>query len=216
MGKIVKLMNLRLSNSRFVLYFLFAFLCGIFAIDGTIAYAYENGAIKSVEGLKEIKLKKTSGTERQSALITEKKLLGSYRPQDEALFYPLIRKAAKRHNVDAALIMAIVYTESRYNPKATSKKGAQGLMQLMPKTAKALGVKNSFNQEQNINGGVKYFKKLVNKTDGNIELALAAYNAGYKNIRRYNGVPPFKATQYFIKKVLKYYQFYKLVNRQMS
>jgi len=216
MGKIIKLMNLRLSNSRFMLYFLFAFLCGEFTIDGTNAYTYENGAIKSVEGLNEIKMNKSSATEKQSALITEKKLFGSYRPQGEALFYPLIRKAAKRHNVDAALIMAIVYIESGYNPKATSKKGAQGLMQLMPKTAKALGVKNSFNPEQNINGGVKYFKKLVNKTGGNIELALAAYNAGYKNIRRYNGVPPFKATQYFIKKVLKYYQFYKVVSRQLS
>ncbi len=211
-----KLLNLRLITSCFISCFVFVLFYDTFTVRGIRAYAYENNAIESIEGSKAIKLKNSSAAVRQSVPVIGKKILGSYRPQDEALFYPLIRKAAKRHHIDAALIMAIVYTESRYNPKATSNRGAQGLMQLMPGTAKSLGVKNSFNPEQNINGGVKYFKKLVNKTDGNIELALAAYNAGYKNIRRYNGVPPFKATQCFVKKVLKYYQFYKLVSRQVS
>jgi soluble lytic murein transglycosylase-like protein len=82
-------------------------------------------------------------------------------------------------------------------------------MQLMPETAQALGVEDIFNPRQNITGGVQYFKHLVNRFNGDVRLALAAYNAGSRYVRNYNGVPPFKATRYYIKKVLKYYQKYK-------
>jgi soluble lytic murein transglycosylase-like protein len=99
--------------------------------------------------------------------------------------------------------------ESSYNPKAISKKGARGLMQLMPKTAEILGVKDSFNPEQNINAGVKHFKGLMNRFKGDVKLALAAYNVGSRKVRKYQGVPPFKATQSYIKKVLEYYQYFK-------
>jgi soluble lytic murein transglycosylase-like protein len=99
--------------------------------------------------------------------------------------------------------------ESGYNPKAISKKGAKGLMQLMPKTAEALGVEDSFNPAHNVDAGVEYFKKLLNRFDGDVTLALAAYNAGSRKVIEYKGVPPFKATEYYIKKVLKYYQVYR-------
>lgn len=99
--------------------------------------------------------------------------------------------------------------ESRYNPQAISKMGAKGLMQLMPGTAKALGVEDAFNPEHNVNGGAKYFKQLLDQFDGDVKLALAAYNAGSKNVKDYKGVPPFKATRYYIKKVFEYYQYYK-------
>ncbi len=125
------------------------------------------------------------------------------------LFDPIIFQAAKQHQVDPALIKAIIMVESGYNPDALSEKGAQGLMQLMPNTAKWLGVKDSFNPEYNINGGVKYFKYLLIQFDGNIELALAAYNAGSKRVRQYNGVPPFTATRYYIIKVFEYYEYYR-------
>jgi soluble lytic murein transglycosylase-like protein len=82
-------------------------------------------------------------------------------------------------------------------------------MQLMPGTAQALGVEDSFNPKQNISGGVRYFKQLVKQFNGDVELALAAYNAGSKKVRHYQGVPPFKATRHYIKKVFKYYQIYK-------
>lgn len=82
-------------------------------------------------------------------------------------------------------------------------------MQLMPGTARALGVEDVFDPRQNISGGVRYFKQLVNQFDGDVKLALAAYNAGSKNVRRYKGIPPFKVTQYYIKNVFKYYQLYK-------
>jgi soluble lytic murein transglycosylase-like protein len=99
--------------------------------------------------------------------------------------------------------------ESGYNPKAISKRGAKGLMQLMPSTAEALGVVDIFNPKQNISGGIRYFKQLVKRFDGNVKLALAAYNAGSQKVRHYQGIPPFKATQYYIEKVFKYYELYK-------
>jgi soluble lytic murein transglycosylase-like protein len=82
-------------------------------------------------------------------------------------------------------------------------------MQLMPGTAEELGVEDIFNPQQNITGGIQYFKHLVNRFNGDVKLALAAYNAGSRHVRNYNGVPPFKATQYYVKKVLTYYQRYK-------
>ncbi len=124
-------------------------------------------------------------------------------------FHPIILKAANRFHVDPALVKAIIMAESGYDPKATSKMGAKGLMQLMPATAEELGVEDLFNPKHNINAGVGYFKKLLNRFDGDIKLALAAYNAGTGKVRQYKGIPPFKATRYYIKKVFEYYQIYK-------
>ncbi len=128
----------------------------------------------------------------------------------ERLFQPIVLKAAERYKVDPAMVMAIIMAESSYNPKAISKKGAKGLMQLMPTTARSLGVKDSFNPEHNINAGVRYFRKLLNQFDGDVKLALAAYNAGGRKVREHSGIPPFRATKYYIKKVIKYYQYYKI------
>jgi len=127
----------------------------------------------------------------------------------ERVFHPLILKAANRYQVDSALIKAIIMAESNYNPKAVSKRGAKGLMQLMPKTAEALGVGDSFDPEHNINAGVRYFRKLLNQFDGDTKLALAAYNAGSRKVREYRGVPPFRATHRYIKRVFEYHQYYK-------
>jgi soluble lytic murein transglycosylase-like protein len=101
--------------------------------------------------------------------------------------------------------------ESGFNPKAVSKVGARGLMQLMPRTARSLGVEDSFKPAHNIDGGVRYFKHLLDKYDGEIKLALAAYNAGSSNVRKYGGIPPFKATQFYINKVLKFYEAYRMI-----
>jgi soluble lytic murein transglycosylase-like protein len=129
--------------------------------------------------------------------------------ESEGLFYPIIQQAADLNDVDPALVKAIIMAESSFNPRAVSKKGAEGLMQLMPTTAKALGVEDSFNPEHNINGGVRYFRQLMDRFGGDTKLALAAYNAGSTKVRSYQGVPPFKATRYYIKKVFEYYQYYK-------
>jgi len=127
----------------------------------------------------------------------------------ERLFQPLILRAARRHQVDPAWVQAIIMAESSFNPNAVSNRGAVGLMQLMPATAKALGVKDAFNPEQNINGGVFYFKKLLKEFRGNVRLALAAYNAGSRIVRKYQDVPPFKTTRAYVKKVFEYYWHYK-------
>jgi soluble lytic murein transglycosylase-like protein len=135
--------------------------------------------------------------------------LSRFGKKEERLLHPIILQASIRHQLDPALIKAIIMAESGYNSKAVSKKGAKGLMQLMPKTAKSLGVEDIFNPKQNISGGVRYFKKLVNQFNGDITLALAAYNAGSSKVRRYQGIPPFTATKHYIKKVFKYYHLYK-------
>ena len=127
----------------------------------------------------------------------------------DLLYSAIITSAATRHAVDPTLVKAIIMAESRYNHRAVSKKGAGGLMQLMPPTAKALGVQDIFNPEDNINGGVRYIKKLLVRFEGDTKLALAAYNAGSRYVRHYGGIPPFLQTRTFIKKVLKYQQMYK-------
>ena len=126
-------------------------------------------------------------------------------------FQPIILEAAERYNIDPAMIKAVIMAESSFNPKAVSKKGARGLMQLMPGTAEYLGVEDSFDPAHNIDGGVRYLKTLLVQFQYDMELALAAYNAGSRNVRLYGGVPPFKSTQSYIHKVLKYYEGFKAV-----
>jgi soluble lytic murein transglycosylase-like protein len=122
----------------------------------------------------------------------------------EPPFHRLILQAADTHNIEPALIKAVILAESNYNPRAVSKRGARGLMQLMPRTAAALGVEDIFDPAENINGGVKYLRQLLDRFDNDVRLALAAYNAGSRHVRNYNGVPPFNATRLYIKKVFKY------------
>lgn len=131
------------------------------------------------------------------------------RKKAEQFLTPIIVRIANQHNIDPALIKAIIMAESGYNPQAISKKGAKGLMQLMPKTAEALGVEDIFNPTHNINGGVKYFKQLLKQFEGDIEMALAAYNAGSRKVKEYQGIPPIGATKYYIDKVFEYYHYYK-------
>ena len=127
----------------------------------------------------------------------------------ERLLQPVILEASERYEVDHSIIRAIIMAESSYNLMATSEKGAEGLMQLMPNTARELGVTDSFNPTQNIHAGARYFKKLLKRYKGNVRLALAAYNAGIRNVSEYNGIPPFKETHSYIKKVLDYQRYYK-------
>lgn len=121
-------------------------------------------------------------------------------------FGDLIHEKAQKYDVDPALVAAVVETESKFHPQAHSAVGARGLMQLMPRTGAWLGATNLYDPEQNVDAGVRYLKYLQDRFDGNLKKAIAAYNGGEGNVQRYGGVPPFRETRSYVKKVLTRYE----------
>ncbi|HEU19952.1 MAG TPA: lytic transglycosylase [Deltaproteobacteria bacterium] len=125
-----------------------------------------------------------------------------------------IQEASRRYGIDSHLITAIMKVESDFNPRAVSKRGAKGLMQIMPENFEALNIQDPFNPRENIMGGTRYLRELLNRFNGEVELALAAYNAGPTPVSRINGIPPFRETEEYVKKVLNYYHRLKQNARQ--
>lgn len=121
-------------------------------------------------------------------------------------FDQLFKQYAKEYGLDPTLAKAVAKAESAFNPQAVSKAGALGVMQLMPDTAKQLGVNNPLNPSENIEGGIRYLKGMLDKYSGNVQLALAAYNAGSGNVDKFGGIPPFMETKNYVNVVQKYYQ----------
>ena len=128
---------------------------------------------------------------------------------DNERYDDLISKASARYGVSFPLLKAIIKAESDFNAQAVSKKGAMGLMQIMPKNFKLLGLKDPFDPTQNINAGTRYFKQLYDRFNGKLALSLAAYNAGPQAVDHYKTIPPYEETEEYVRRVLKYYYNYK-------
>ena len=143
-----------------------------------------------------------AATEKPQPLSDETAPVEPEKP--EPPFHRLILQAADTHDVEPALIKAVIFAESNYNPKAVSKRGARGLMQLMPRTAASLGVSDPFAPEDNLTGGVKSRRRLPARFNNDVRRPRPAYKAGSRPVRNYNGVPPSRATRLYIKKVFKY------------
>ncbi len=123
-------------------------------------------------------------------------------------FEPLIVALSKQHQVALALVKAVIRTESDFNPNATSRRGALGLMQLMPQTAAHYGVSDLYSPQQNLDAGIRYLRDLMKRYNNRIYLVLAAYNAGESAVDKYRGVPPYRETQRYVKKVMQYKIYY--------
>lgn len=124
-------------------------------------------------------------------------------------FDDLIRKTAEKHRVDVALVKAVIRTESYFNPNATSRVGASGLMQLMPQTARRYGVTDLYSPRQNLEAGVRHLRYLLDRYPRRLKLALAAYNAGEEAVEKYGGIPPYPETREYVKKVLHFLELYR-------
>lgn len=142
---------------------------------------------------------------KDKQLRTKFKLLGTVNPAE---YDPIIKTCSEKYGVSSSLIKAVIHAESGYNPNALSHKGASGLMQLMPGTAKSLKVVNSFDPKDNVEGGVKYLRFLLDTFRGDVSLALAAYNAGLTKVAKYGGIPPYAETRTYVNRVLSYMQSY--------
>lgn len=131
-------------------------------------------------------------------------------------FDHLILKAEQKYGVDFSLIKAVIKAESDFNPNAVSRKGAKGLMQIMPMNYKSLSIRDPFDPEENIMGGTKYLNKLLKRYERKLPMALAAYNAGPEAVDKYKQIPPYKETQTYVRKVMKLYTQYKKTGRLYS
>jgi len=130
-------------------------------------------------------------------------------PAPVASYLDIIQRYSNLYSLDEALVKAVIKVESDYDPRVVSSKGAQGLMQLIPETARDLRVVNPFDPSENIRGGSQYLRQMLDQFDDNLELALAAYNAGPNAVRRHGGVPPYDETRTYIQRVKRYLDYYR-------
>jgi soluble lytic murein transglycosylase-like protein len=187
--------------------FLLLILVAVPAVADIYKYEDENGVLHFTDAPTDRRFKIfMRDIKKDRKLRTSFKLSGCRNPAE---FEPIINACALEFGVDKALVKAVIHAESGYNPNAVSSKGAQGLMQLMPKTAQGLKVSNSFDPTENIRGGVRYLRFLLDTFKGDVALAVAAYNAGLSRVAQYGGIPPFEETRNYVSKVLSYQQSYR-------
>lgn len=156
---------------------------------------------------RDYKLVRHSKTSKGAGTLVSSRRI-AYAVTDPAAYDRLIRRTATAHQVDIALVKAVMHIESAFNPHAVSNKGAQGLMQLMPDTAQRYGAQDLFDPVQNVRAGVLYLKDLQKMFKNNTRLVLAAYNAGENAVLRYKGIPPYDETQDYVRKVMKMHRAY--------
>lgn len=198
---------------RLLLPLLVLFFTGVSGTASAALYVYQlpNGSRIITDHLinnKNYKLVRTGDTDSRMGLL----LTGNnqqFTRTNTSAYDKLIRKTAKKHRVDRALVKAIIHAESAFNPYATSNKGARGLMQLLPSTAAMYGVSDLYDPAQNIKAGVKHLKYLLKKYRNNSRLAVAAYNAGETAVKRHRGIPPYKETRIYVSRVLRYKRRYR-------
>lgn len=185
----------------------FSLLFLVFSLSGTawsdiFRYTDDSGVVCYTDapyGKKsELVLRESRPEEKQSLAVKQ--------PEARADYSHFVQKAASKYDIDSALINAVIKTESNGNHKAISRKGAIGLMQLMPRTANDMNVRNPFNPEENIEGGTKYLRAMLEKFNGDLTLALAAYNAGPGTVEKYRSVPPISETRDYVKRVYSLYK----------
>ena len=182
--------------------FFSSFLCEMTSSAGIYRYVDENGVIHFTNCPRDPKFKLYIRESNDDVGN-----VGSF-SRDSNQYDPLISEFSKKYQVDFALIKAIIRAESGFNPGAISRKGAKGLMQLMPETASRLNVSNIFSPRENIEGGVRYFKYLLSLFNNDVRLSLAAYNAGENLVGELRSIPPYRETVDYVRKVLSYYQSY--------
>jgi len=181
-----------------------SFLFAMNSSAGIYRYVDENGVIHFTNCPRDPKFKLYI---RESNEDVGNENAGFY-VKDSAQYDSLISEFSKKYQVDFALIKAMIRAESGFNPLAVSRKGAKGLMQLMPETASRMNVSNVFNPRENIEGGVRHFKNLLSLFDNDVRLSLAAYNAGENLVAELRSIPPYRETVDYVRKVLSYYQSY--------
>ena len=147
-------------------------------------------------------------TSSKYEVYIRERTLGTVRANMTGDYDQYVLEAAEKFGVPASLLKAVIRVESNFNPWAVSRKGAKGLMQIMPENFGPLDIKDPFDPRENIMGGTRYLKTLLDRYPGQQPLALAAYNAGPDAVNRYNRIPPYKETQDYVKKVMKYYEIY--------
>ncbi len=169
----------------------------------TIVAADASRSIGITNHLPAVKVKAAAVTASVKAAVEQNRAPSRNMIDAVSKYDEIIADAAERHGVDSSLIKAVIATESAGNPKAMSSANAKGLMQLIDSTATMVGVKNVWDPKQNINGGTKYLKQLLDKFDGNVKMAVASYNAGPARVEKHKGVPPIPETQKYVKRVMQ-------------
>jgi soluble lytic murein transglycosylase-like protein len=176
------------------------FSAGIAAHADIYRYIDENGVMHFTNT-------PTSSTQNFKLFLREKPKINPRYSTEK--YDDIIANASQQYDVSFPLLKAIIKAESDFDPRAVSKKGAKGLMQIMPENFKPLGIKDPFDPSQNIHAGARYFKQMYDRFKGKLSLSLAAYNAGPKAVERYKTVPPYEETEEYVRRVLKFYYNYK-------